>query len=174
METMKMGEPTPEKSKKKFKVGIEMEVGGKDGKEIVDGDLWETVEVEAVDEDEARDIVFNKMDFGNRRPNGYSEIEELKTATIQHDNNLTNQQNTMNEQMPISHQEEVKTPDELKQDAMYELGYAAHERHFRLDRGHVEKIVAGWEFLDEEVKKLAIASFSDVAIALLDEKINKK
>jgi len=77
-----MGEPTPEKPKKKFKVGIEMEAGGKDGDEIVDGDLWETVEVEAVDEDEARDIVFNKMDFGNRRPNGYSEIEEIKTATI--------------------------------------------------------------------------------------------
>src|SRR3989344_503545 len=172
METMRMGESTAEKPKKKFKIGIEMECGGKDGQEIVDGDLWETVEVEAVDEDEARDIVFNKMDFGNRRPNGYSEVEEIKTATTQQDNNLTNQQNAMNEQMPTSHQEEVKTPDELKQDAMHELGYAAHERQFRLDRGHVEKIVAGWELLDEEVKKLAIASFPDVAIALLDAKIN--
>jgi len=75
--------------------------------------------------------------------------------------------------MPTS-QEVVKTPEELKSDAMYELGHAAHERHFRLDRGHVDIIVAGWEHLDEEVKKLALASFPDVAIALLDAKINKK
>jgi len=90
MNKMEMGGMSPEKPKKKFKVGIEMEVGGKDGSEVVDGDLWETVEVEAVDEDEARDIVFNKMDFGNRRPNGYSEVEEIKTVATQQDNNSTN------------------------------------------------------------------------------------
>ena len=84
----KMGAGSSESQpKKKFKIGIEMEVGGKDGQEIVDGDLWETVEVEAASEDEARDIVFNKMDFGNRRPTGYSEVEEIKTDTSQQDNN---------------------------------------------------------------------------------------
>lgn len=66
------------------------------------------------------------------------------------------------------------TPEELKGEAMYQLGHAAHERHFRLDKYPVDKIIAGWEFLDEEVKKLALASFPDVAIALLDRKINKK
>lgn len=66
--------------KKKFKVGIEMEGYGLDGEELTGSDLWSTVEVEAVNEDEARNIVFNKMDFGNRVPNGYSEIEEINTA----------------------------------------------------------------------------------------------
>jgi len=70
------GVGSPEKNKK-FKVGIEMECYGKDGQEITDGNLWENVEVEAVNEDEARNIVFNKMDFGNRIPNGYSEVEEV-------------------------------------------------------------------------------------------------
>jgi len=63
--------------KKKFKVGVEMEGYGKNGEEITGGDLWEDVEVEAANEEEARDVVFNKMDFGNRTPNGYSEIEEI-------------------------------------------------------------------------------------------------
>ena len=65
------------------------------------------------------------------------------------------------------------TPEELKEEAMYQLGHASHERHFRLDKYPVDKIIAGWEFLDEEIKKLALASFPDVAIALLDKKINK-
>ncbi len=77
MDVEKTGLGLPEKQpKKKFKIGIEMEVYGKDGEEIEGGDLWETVEVEAADEDEARDIVFNHMDFGNRIPNGYAEVEE--------------------------------------------------------------------------------------------------
>ncbi|HBK33999.1 TPA: hypothetical protein DEP34_05285 [Candidatus Uhrbacteria bacterium] len=76
IEQMEAGSPEKE-PKKKFKVGIEMEAYGKDGAEIEGGDLWEDVEVEAATEDEARDIVFNKMDFGNRRPNGYSEIKEV-------------------------------------------------------------------------------------------------
>lgn len=63
--------------KKKFKVGVEMEGYGKDGEEITGSDLWEDVIVEAANEEEAQDIVFNKMDFGNRRPNGYSEVEEI-------------------------------------------------------------------------------------------------
>lgn len=62
---------------KKFKVGIEMEVYGKNDEEITDGDLWEDVMVEAINEEDAIDIVFNKMDFGNRIPNGYSEVEEV-------------------------------------------------------------------------------------------------
>ncbi|MFA6428463.1 MAG: hypothetical protein WCW02_02860 [Candidatus Buchananbacteria bacterium] len=67
--------------KKQFKVGIEMEVRGKDGTEIEGGNLWEDVIVDASSEDEARDIVFNKMDFGNRKPNGYSEVEEIIKPT---------------------------------------------------------------------------------------------
>ena len=73
-----MIEGNGEKPKKRFKVGIEMEGYGKDGEEITGGNLWEDVEVEAVDEEEARDIVFNQMDFGNRRPNGYCEIDEVQ------------------------------------------------------------------------------------------------
>ena len=71
-------ETTEKEPKKKFEVGIEMECGGKDGQEIIDGDLWETVEIEATDENRARDIAL-KMDFGNRRPTGYSEVTEIKT-----------------------------------------------------------------------------------------------
>ena len=68
----------PEKDqKKRYKVWIEMEGYGENGEEITWSDLWENIEVEAANEDEARDIVFNKMDFGNRRPNGYSEVEEI-------------------------------------------------------------------------------------------------
>ncbi len=76
IETIDSGSPEKE-PKKKFKVGVEMEAYGKDGSEIEGGDLWEDVIVEAVNEDEARDIVFNKMDFGNRTPNGFSEVEEI-------------------------------------------------------------------------------------------------
>ena len=60
---------------KKFKVGVEMEVGGKDGKEIVDGDLWEEVEVEALNREEAQKKIM-EMDFGNRRPTGFMEFEQ--------------------------------------------------------------------------------------------------
>ena len=60
---------------KKFKVGVEMEVGGKDGKEIVDGDLWEGVEVEALNREEAQEKIM-EMDFGNRRPTGFMEFEK--------------------------------------------------------------------------------------------------
>jgi len=60
---------------KKFKVGVEMEVGGKDGKEIVDGDLWEEVEVEALNREEAQEKIM-EMDFGNRRPTGFMEFEK--------------------------------------------------------------------------------------------------
>jgi len=79
----------------------------------------------------------------------------------------------MHEQMPTS-QEAEKTPEELKKDAMYEIGRFANERHFRMDKSSTDVIVAGWEHLDEEIKTLAIASFPDVALALLDAKINKK
>lgn len=73
----KTGNNLPENEpRKKFIVEIEMEGYGVDGEEITGGDLWERVEVEAIDEDEADDIVFNKMDFGNRMPTGYSEIRE--------------------------------------------------------------------------------------------------
>jgi len=75
MTTESAGTGSPEK--KKFKIGVEMEVWGKDGTELTGGDLWETVEVDALNEDEARDIVFNKMDFGNKTPNGFCEVEEL-------------------------------------------------------------------------------------------------
>ena len=63
--------------KKKFKVYIEMEAYGKDGEEIIDSDLCEDLEIEALNDKEVIDIVFNKMDFGNRIPNGYSEINEI-------------------------------------------------------------------------------------------------
>jgi len=66
------------------------------------------------------------------------------------------------------------TPEELKKEAMDQLGHAAHERHFRLDEHEVNKIVAGWELLDEEIKKLVLSSFPDVSMVLLDAKINKK
>jgi len=46
------------------------------------------VEVEAVSEDEARDIVFNKMDFGNKRTNGSSEVEKIIADKKQEDDNL--------------------------------------------------------------------------------------
>ena len=80
MKLDKMGQRSPEKEpSKKFKVGIEMEGYGKNGDEIEGSDLWEEVVVEADSEDEAIDIIFNQMDFGNRIPNGYSEIEEINT-----------------------------------------------------------------------------------------------
>jgi len=237
--------------KKKFKVGVEMECGGKDGTEIVDGDLWETVWVEAVSENEARNIVFNKTDFGNRRPTGFSEVEEIIADKKQEDDNLlTKEQKNMKQnfeqisigpklihdedlqhiipllrdhyqidnptqdnitpeivqhvwdklelhtdgrdnegvkrqlakeildlkysEVKVKSQEEQMTPEELKKEAMYQLGHAAHERHFRLDEYEVNKIVAGWELLDEEIKKLVLSSFPDVSMVLLDAKINKK
>jgi|GEM_PF-3058922 len=245
-----IGETAPEIPKKKFRVGVEMEVGGKDGQEITDSDLWETVEVEAANEDEARDIVFNKMDFGNRRPTGYSEVSEIVklkggeaiskphlSGTPKHRDNAGTQnfeqiskgpkliqdedlqyiipllrdhyqietpteknvtpeivqhvwdklalhaddgndegvkRQLAKEILELNYSESKSTPEELKKEALYELGRAAHERHFRLDRYPVDKIIAGWDFLDEEVRKLALSSFPDVAIALLDKKINKK
>jgi len=64
--------------KKKFRVGVEMEGWGKDGTEINGPNLWEDVEIEAANEDDARQIVFDTWDFGNRRPNGYMEVDEFK------------------------------------------------------------------------------------------------
>lgn len=60
---------------KRFKVGVGMEVGGKDGIEIVDGELWEEVEVEALSREEAQGKIM-EMDFGNRRPTGFMEFEK--------------------------------------------------------------------------------------------------
>jgi hypothetical protein len=60
---------------KKFKVGVEMEAYGKDGKEVVDGNLWEEVEVEALNREEAQEKIM-EMDFGNRKPSGYMEFEK--------------------------------------------------------------------------------------------------
>jgi len=63
--------------KKKFEVLIEMEGWGKNGDEIIDDDSYEKVEVEAVDENEAEEIVFNQMDFGNRIPNCCLKVKEV-------------------------------------------------------------------------------------------------
>ncbi|MDP2684560.1 MAG: hypothetical protein Q8P20_05930 [bacterium] len=66
--------PTPEQPKRKYKVLIEMEGYGKDGKEITGNDLYEEVIVEAATPDGASDVAAN-MDFGNRR---VSYVEEPK------------------------------------------------------------------------------------------------
>lgn len=71
------------------------------------------------------------------------------------------------------------TPEELKSGAIYSLkhvaGESAKEGHYlRLSSYETDKIVAGWEYLDEEIKTLALASNPALAVALLDAKLNKK
>lgn len=58
--------PESEKPKKRWRVVLEMEAHGKDGSPIYGSELYETVEVEAPDEDAAADIAA-EMDWGNRR-----------------------------------------------------------------------------------------------------------
>lgn len=69
---------------KKFRITIEMEGRGKDGTEIEGSDLSDQVEIAAESEDEARDFVFNKMDFGNKVPTGYVEIKEVGGSDESH------------------------------------------------------------------------------------------
>lgn len=70
--------PEPEGPKKRWKVVLEMEGYGKDGTEYTGNDLYEEVEVEATNEDNAEEAAF-EMDFGNRRPSGVSSIEEVRS-----------------------------------------------------------------------------------------------
>lgn len=83
------------------------------------------------------------------------------------------------ENIPTNSQKAEITPEELKENAMHALGYVVRESReygcgFQINRREADAIVTGWELLDEEIKKLALASIPGIAIALLDAKINKK
>ena len=56
------------------------------------------------------------------------------------------------------------TPEELEEGAMlqiYELEFSKPENW------HMERIRAGWKYLDKEVKELTLAAYPDVAKSLL-------
>lgn len=67
---------------------------------------------------------------------------------------------------------DTKTPEELKSEAFEIIKFAVHDNFFRLEKNKAETIVAGWEFIEEEIQELVLRVLPDVAVALLDKKIN--
>jgi len=65
-----------------------------------------------------------------------------------------------------------KTPEELKSEAIEIIKFAVRDNFFRLEKNKADTIVAGWELIDEETQELVLRVFPDVAVALLDKKLN--
>jgi hypothetical protein len=67
---------------------------------------------------------------------------------------------------------DVKTPEEVKFEAVEIINFAIKESFFVLEDDKADKIVAAWELFDTETKELILRLFKDVAAKLLSKKLN--